>query len=215
MLGNYPSQMFEKYMGLLTKVISNSLTDSHPNARSVAREVYLKFEELYPKKAEEILRQLPLIAQKYIEEAKFSGTAHCKTPNPVRVKDKRMTLPKKVTSNDDSNIQINIIPDTNSHNAQQQSPEDEEAKVILSIKGRTVHSKSQKKQKSLQESSFDDILIDIESKVWSRRVEAIEEIIEILKNSIECTNNGQLSKAIQVIVAHMSDVHASVDLINR
>jgi CLASP N terminal len=215
MLGTYPAQMFEKYMGLLTKVISNSLTDSHPNARSFAREAYLKFEELYPKKADEIYRQLPLIAQKYIEDAKSSSATKCKTPNPVRVKDKKMVVPKKIISNDDSNIQINIIPDTTSHNAPQLSPEDEEAKVVLSVKGRTVHSKSQTKQKSLQESSFDDILIDIESKVWSRRVEAIEEIIEILKNSIECTNNGQLFKAIQVMVAHMSDVHPSVGIINR
>jgi hypothetical protein len=214
MLNNYPSATFDKYLPLLSKVISNALIDSHPNARTLAREAYLKFEELYPKKGEEISKQLPLIAQKYIEEAKTSTIAHCKTPNPAKVREKRIGNSTKVSSNDDSKVKINILSGPN-HRDILQSNEDEESKTILSAKVRTVHSKSQKKPKSIHGSDFEDLLVDAESKVWSRRAEAIDGMVDVLKNSTECTSNGQLSKAIQIIVTHMSDVHPSVIIISR
>jgi hypothetical protein len=213
MLINYPSTAFDKYLPLLSKVISNALIDSNPNARTVAREAYLKFEELYPKKGCEISKQLPLIAQKYIEEVKTSTTAHCKTPNPAKVREKRIGNSTKVSSNDDSKVKINILSDPNHRDLQ--SNEDEESKTILSAKVRTVHSKSQKKPKSIYDNDFEDLLVDVESKLWSRRAEAIDGMVDILKNSTECTSNGQLSKAVQIMVVHMSDVHQNVIIFIR
>ena len=200
MLIHFPPIVFEKYMDQLTKVAIHSLEDTNPCVRSISREVFFKIEELFPTVSENIRKQMSKVSQKYIEDEKAGQTPpkQCKTPNPGRLQEGK-ARPITEQTNDD-----NIA--TYSNTAGKESLHEENVSH-LEVETRKTHSKSQKSRLN-SDIDIDILMGDLNSKIWSRRVEAIEAITSFLKNShIE---NELFNKIINALISKLSDNNSNV-----
>jgi len=195
MLINFPPIVFEKYMDQLTKVAIHSLEDPNPCVRSISREVFFLIEELFPTVSESISKQISKVSQKYIEDEKAGQTLpkQCKTPNQGRLQEGK-ARPITVQSNDDNTATYS--------NTVGKEPLHEENVSHLEVETRKTHSKSQKPRLN-SNTDIDILMSDLNSKIWSRRVDAIHAITSFLKNShIE---NKLFNKIINALISIFSD----------